>query len=307
MRIAVLFNDRLGIPALQQLVQGGLVVAAGTSDRSPEMIALMQQMSVQGRVPSTVFPKKGLAEALSAWLAQHKPDVVLVKTFPYKIPASVLNMPKHGFINFHYAPLPAFRGSNPLFWMLKEQVAMGGVALHRMDENFDTGPVLLQKQVAISPGDTFGMCSTKLAYAGLELTSTLLQSLQVGTLQPVPQENEKSRWYGRPSAADMSINWNNMTALQVIALANACNPWLKGAVTKGNGWTFGITNASVSTADIPESILPGVILELNSDELRIACAGNTAICVNIIYCEEGFYPGQHLAAFGFKKGFRLGN
>src|SRR6218665_2945865 len=107
MRIAVLFNDRLGIPALQQLAQGRMIVAAGTSDRSPEMIAIMKQMSAQGGIPSTVFTKKGLEEALTAWLQQHQPDVVLVKTFPYKIPASVLNIPKHSFINFHYAPLPA--------------------------------------------------------------------------------------------------------------------------------------------------------------------------------------------------------
>lgn len=306
MRIAVLFNDRLGIPALQQLVQGRMIVAAGTSDRSPEMIALMQQISAQGGVPSAVFPAKGLETNLSAWLQEHRPDVVLVKTFPYKIPASVLNIPKHGFINFHYAPLPGYRGSNPLFWMIREQVAMGGVALHRMDENFDTGPVLLQKQVPFNSGDTFGMCSTRLAYAGLELTGALLQSLPGGTLKAIPQENEKGRWYGRPSAADMSISWSSMNASQVVALANACNPWLKGAVTKGNGWTFGITHASVAQPSLPAEVLPGTILELNENELLIACAGQTAIRAEVIYCEEGFYPGRHLSAFGFRKGFRLG-
>lgn len=306
MRIAVLFNDRLGIPALQQLVQGRRVVAAGTSDRSPEMIALMQQMSAQGGVPSAVFTKKNLEADLTAWLLQHKPDVVLVKTFPYKIPASVLNIPRLGFINFHYAPLPAFRGSNPLFWMIREQVAMGGVTIHRMDENFDTGPVLLQKQVPFSPGDTFGMCSTKLAYAGLELTGALLQLLQSGRLTPVPQQNDQSRWYGRPLPADMAINWSSMNASQVIALANACNPWLKGAVTKGNGWTFGITSASMAQIIFPDGVLPGTILELNDKELIIACAEQSAVRAEIIYCEEGFYPGRHLAVFGFKKGSRLG-
>ena len=93
MRIAVLFNDRLAIPALQQLVQSRMIVAAGTSDRSPEMIALMKQMSAQGGVPSTIFTKKGLEANLSEWIKTHRPDVVLVKTFPYKIPASVLPLP----------------------------------------------------------------------------------------------------------------------------------------------------------------------------------------------------------------------
>lgn len=306
MRIAVLFNDRLALPALQQLVQGRMIVAAGTSDRSQEMIGLMQQMSAQGGVPSAVFPRKGLETSLAAWLQQHTPDVVLVKTFPYKIPASLLSIPKHGFINFHYAPLPAFRGSNPLFWMLKEQVAMGGVTLHKMDENFDTGPLLLQKQVPFSPGDTFGMCSTKLAYAGLELTGALLQALQKGELSYTPQQSERNRWYGRPSMMDTTIHWNRMNAAQVVALANACNPWLKGAITRGNGWTFGITNASVVNTTVAEETLPGTIIELNETELVIACAEHTAIRAEVIYCEEGFYPGRQLAVFGFKKGLRLG-
>ncbi len=306
MRIAVLFNDRLAIPALQQLVQGRMVVAAGTSDRSPEMIALMKQMSAQGGVPSMVFTKNGLEANLSDWIDKHKPDVVLVKTFPYKIPASVLTIPKHGFLNFHYAPLPGFRGSNPLFWMIKEQVAMGGVAIHRMDENFDTGPLLLQKQVPISPDDTFGMCSTKLAYAGLELTGALLQALQSGNINLVPQQNENSRWYGRPGAADMAINWAGMNAKQVIALVNACNPWLKGAVTRANGWTFGITRASVAEMLVPDNTAAGTIMELDNDQLIVACTESTAIRVDVWYCEEGFYPGSRLAMFGFKKGQKLG-
>jgi len=182
----------------------------------------------------------------------------------------------------------------------------GGVALHRMDENFDTGPLLLQKQVSFSPNDTFGMCSTRLAYAGLELTGALLQTLQTGNLNFTPQVSDKNRWYGRPSAMDMTIHWNRMDAAQVVALANACNPWLKGAATKGNGWTFGITNASVAKVDVPAEALPGTILELNEKGLLIACAGQTAIAAEVIYCEEGFYPGRHLAAFGFRKGMRLG-
>ena len=147
LRIAILCNDRLGIPALQQLTQNRLVQAVATSDRSPEMMAVMQQVSAQAGIPSQIFTRKNFAVQLTEWLNQHKPDVVLVKTFPFRIPASALSIPKYGFINFHYAPLPAFRGSNPLFWMIKEGMTTGGIAVHQMDEGFDTGPVFLQQAV----------------------------------------------------------------------------------------------------------------------------------------------------------------
>src|SRR5688500_68775 len=154
MRIAVLCNDRLGIPALQQLAQSGLLKAVATSDRSPEMIAIMNQVTKQARVPAEVFTRKNFEADLLTWLEVHRQDAVQVKTFPFRIPGSALSVPKYGFINFHYAPLPEYRGSNPLFWMIRNGVTAGGVTVHRMDEQFDTGPLLLHQPVVFSPEAT---------------------------------------------------------------------------------------------------------------------------------------------------------
>jgi methionyl-tRNA formyltransferase len=301
LRIAILCNDRLGIPALQQLVQNRLAVVVGTSDRSPEMVAIMQQVSAQAHIPAQVFTKKDFEAQLNDWLLKHKPDVVLVKTFPFRIPASALTIPKHGFINFHYAPLPAWRGSNPLFWMIRKGVTTGGIAVHRMDEHFDTGPVLLQQPITFPPDSTFGMRSTQLAYGGAELTAQLLHGLQAGTLTPIPQDNVQAAWYGRPKPADFFIDWNKMNATSVCALVKACNPWLKGAPTRFRGWTICITDASVSTLGVPEGTLPGTLLRLDEQEgCVIACEGGTALKVEVIYIEEGFFAGNKLLAFGLK-------
>jgi methionyl-tRNA formyltransferase len=224
---------------------------------------------------------------------------VLVKTFPFRIPASVLKQPKYGFINFHYAPLPKFRGSNPLFWMIKEQVTMGGVTVHQMDETFDTGPILFQVDVPIMPGQSFGLCSTQLAYAGLQLTVSLIQALQLGNLNGVSQPLANDRWYGRPTASDIAVNWNKMNALQIVALANACNPWLKGAPTKLKGWMIGITNASISNMLVPENVLPGTIISMNMETgLVVVCHEQTSVKIEVVYTEEGFLPGHVLLQFG---------
>lgn len=303
MRIAILCNDRLGIPALQQLVQSRMVVAVGTSDRSPEMIALMKQITVQAGVPHHIFSRKDLENNFSSWLTQHQPDVVLVKTFPFRIPLSVLKIPKHGFINFHYAPLPNYRGSNPLFWMIKEQVAMGGVAVHQMDENFDSGPLLFKMDVPIKPQDSFGICCTQLAYAGAHMTGSLIQSLISGTLQPVAQQKENDRWFGRPTAADLSVNWIKMNASEVMALANACNPWLKGAPARIKGWAIGITNTSLSSLSVSNNELPGTIIRISREEgLVVVCSKQTVLAIDVIYTEEGYFPGFKLLDFGIKKG-----
>ncbi|MCW3104204.1 MAG: hypothetical protein JWO09_2644 [Bacteroidetes bacterium] len=308
MRIAILCNDRLALPALSQLAQSGLLAAVGITDRANEVQLLIRQVCAGRKVPVQPFTKENFSANLSAWLMQHQPDVVLVKTFPWRIPAECLSIPKHGFINFHYAPLPEWRGSNPLFWMIRNRAATAGVSVHKMTESFDEGDLLLSQQLSLSPETTFGMLCTQLAYAGVELSGKLIQGLMTNSLKPEPQDHSKAKWYARPKPADLFIDWNSMPMVEVRALVKACNPWNKGAGTKGNGWTFGITDVSLSAVKVPENTLSGTILELDESKgLIVACCDNRTIRVDVMYCEEGFYPGHRLALFGFKKGNRLGS
>lgn len=303
MRIAILCNDRLGLPALQQLMQHGLVVAAGTPLAESETIALVKNICSAAKVPFAQFSRQKLEEEIGEWLRLHKPDVVLVKTFPWKIPSSLLSLPKYGFINFHYAPLPHWRGSNPLFWMIRDGATKGGVTIHLMDERFDTGDILLAQEVMLQPGMSFGMLIGQLAYMGLSMTGPLLQGLLQGTLKRVPQNNSEAKWYGRPKQADLFINWQQMSHSQVIALVNACNPWNKGAGTRCNGWTFGITSASVSNVPVPPGTMPGTIMALDEiNGMVLSCNDGTALRADIIYCEEGFFPGQKMALFDVRTG-----
>lgn len=308
MRIAVICNDRLALLALSQLIKSRLVVSVGTTNRVNEIQLLVKQICAQEKVPLQTFSKKNFAAEMNNWLQLHTPDVVLVKTFPWLIASQFLNIPKYGFINFHYAPLPEWRGSNPLFWMIRNRASIAGVSVHYMTEEYDTGDILLQQEIPLSSETTFGLLCTQLAYLGLELSAKLLQQIQANTLKAQPQDSGKARFYNRPKQSDLFIDWNTMSAEDVKALTKACNPWNKGAATRGNGWTFGITDVSIHTSIAEENILPGTILELSEEKgLIIACKNKQSVKVNVMYCEEGFYGGQQLAFFGFKKGNRLGN
>ena len=307
MRIAVLCNDRMAMPALQQLLQQRLLVAAGCSDRTSETTTLIAQLVRASGTPFQFFSKKDLEPTLIAWLHQHQPDVVLVKTFPWKIPEAALHFPKHGFINFHYAPLPGWRGSNPLFWMIRNGIRFGGVTVHKMDPGFDTGPVLLKEQVSVTPETTFGMLTAQLAYTGLSLTATLLNGLAAGSLKPEPQDESLAKSYGRPKPEDLFVDWKTQSRQSVRALVNACNPWNKGAGVRFRGWTFGLTSVSLSDHPVPEVTQPGTILALDeTNGMLIACADGKAVRADIVYCEEGFFPGYRLAMFGLKTGDMLG-
>ncbi|MEO5645787.1 MAG: formyltransferase family protein [Bacteroidia bacterium] len=306
MRIAVLCNDRLALPALQLLLQNRLIVAAGIPDRPSEATEIIRQRCESGGAAVQTFDRQDLDSKLEAWLHQHQPDVVLVKTFPWKIPARLLSIPKFGFINFHYAPLPEFRGPSPLFWMIRDQATELGVSIHRMEATYDTGDILLQRRVPLSPQMTSGMCTAQLAYMGAEMTGELLTGLLQASLKPVAQENSKAGWYKRPVLTDMRINWQEMNAESVHALVRACNPWAKGAPTSWKGWTFGISFTTITLYPVPEGTPAGTVLALDeTNGLVVACKDGSCLRVDIIYTEEGFFPGYQLLIFGLKSGDQL--
>lgn len=306
MRVAVLCNDRLGVPALRHLLENKLVVAIGSSDISSEITVLLKHIATINSVPFRVFNKQEIEADVKAWLATYNPDIVLVKTFPWKIPSSLLKIPKHGFVNFHYAPLPHYRGKNPLFWMIRNRVSEGGVSVHRMDENLDTGEVLLSKSIEIYPDTSFGMLISQLAFAGAELTMPLLEGLEADTLKSVKQDSSQANWYDRPKPDDLFISWQTMNSWEVRALAKACNPWQKGAVVKFKGWTFGFTDVSLSFAPVANETAPGTIVELDeTNGMLVACSDGKAIKAEVVYCEEGYFPGHKMSQFGLRKGYIL--
>src|SRR5438270_5923157 len=132
MRIAILCNDRLAFPALDYVLSTGFTVAVAMPAREHENQMLVQSKCRLANIPFELFSRRDFNTRIVEWLEKHKPDVVLVKTFPFLIPEQALRLPRYGFINFHYAPLPHWRGANPLFWMIRNGATKGGVTVHQM-------------------------------------------------------------------------------------------------------------------------------------------------------------------------------
>lgn len=305
MRIAILCNDRIALPALDYLIGSGQVVAIAMPDRTSETQTIVRQRCTHGSVPFQLFNKKNLTTDILRWLENYKPDVVFVKTFPWLIPAEALLNPKHGFINFHYAPLPAWRGSNPLFWMLRNRAPHGGVTVHEMNDSYDAGAILLEQSLPIGTNINFGIFYTQLAFVGLQLTRELINKLQTNSLIKKEQDGSKASWYNHPKPTDLFIDWKTMDAEEITALVKACNPWNKGAGARWNGWTFGITYASVGDT-INGDTAPGTILSIDPGSgFTIATKDKKSVVAEVVYCEEGFYPGYCLSAFGLQKHHQL--
>jgi methionyl-tRNA formyltransferase len=72
-------------------------------------------------------------------------DLLVVYGFNWRLPASVLGTPRFGVVNVHTSLLPRYRGPAPVLWAIRNGDPEIGVTVHRMDERFDTGPILTQR------------------------------------------------------------------------------------------------------------------------------------------------------------------
>ena len=82
-------------------------------------------------------------------------DITLCWGFNWKLPQEALDVPRLGSVNNHPALLPRHRGPYPFAWAFREGDEVFGSTWHRMDAEFDTGPILAQSSVPIEDTDTW--------------------------------------------------------------------------------------------------------------------------------------------------------
>ena len=114
-------------------------------------------------------PEKLKGEAGRALLERYKPEAVIIVGYGQLIPADLLVLPRHGWINLHASLLPKYRGAAPVQWALINGETTTGVTTMRIDAGLDTGPIFLQREVSISDDDDAVTLAARLAQMGAEL------------------------------------------------------------------------------------------------------------------------------------------
>ena len=130
---------------------------------------------------------------LAPLLQAVKPDFLLSFFFPWRVPPEALAVPPLGAVNLHPSLLPRYRGPNPLGWTLRNDEPGIGLTLHRMDTQFDTGPLLAQGRRALSDADTVESLFEKQMSLAWELIPEMLTRVargDPGDVQPEAQATQ---------------------------------------------------------------------------------------------------------------------
>lgn len=198
------------IIATDQSLSGQPIVPLNPPDRAP--IPLVEEAGTASIVALAwerqlpIYQVSHLAAPASLeTIRALQPAVACVACFPKRIPAAVLNVPRHGFLNVHPSLLPHYRGPYPLFWMLRQGDRNCGVTIHFMDEHFDTGDIAAQVQVELPDGISGEEADTLLAEYGGECLVEVLAALDTGTLERRPQSPGGS-YFPAPHDQDFVID-----------------------------------------------------------------------------------------------------
>ncbi len=243
-----------------------------------------------------VFTPASLRTAEAASLfASHKADVAVVVAYGLILPKAILDAPAKGCLNLHASLLPRWRGAAPIQRAIMAGDRETGVAVMRMDETLDTGPVALTERVPIGPEMTAGELHDELSRLGACLMTRALDLLGRGALIFTPQAETGVIYAEKISKAEALIDWSR-DANDVHNLVRGLSPFPGAAFLADFG--KGAERIKVLSGRVIEAQGPaGTILD---DELTVAC-GHDALRLSEVQ-RAGKAPMQ---AADFLRGARL--
>lgn len=212
-------------------------------------------------------PRRPSEPEFQARLAELAVDAAPVVAYGALLPASVLDVPRYGWVNLHFSVLPAWRGAAPVQHAVLAGDEVTGATTFRIEEGMDTGPTFGLVTETIRPTDTSGDLLGRLAVTGADLLVRTLDGIEDGVLVPVPQPGDGVSYAPKITVEDARVRWEH-PAMAVDRRVRACTP-APGAWTTVAGDRLGIGPVTVVqdpawTADeqttLPGGLAPGQVL-----------------------------------------------
>jgi len=205
-------------------------------------------------------------------------DLAILAFVTQIVPPAVFSVPRLGSICFHPSLLPKYRGRSAINWALIKGESKTGVSLFWVDEGIDTGPVLLQKEVAIDPDDTTGtLYFNKLFPVGVEAISESVDLIKAGNPPRIVQDETKANYDPPCGDEHACIDWSR-PAQEVYNMIRGCDPQ-PGAHATWQGKMVRFYDCRLRRDAHTAS--PGQILEISAESMRVAVPGGVLLATKV--------------------------
>jgi methionyl-tRNA formyltransferase len=227
-------------------------------------------------------PTKVKGRAFLEKLAQYRPDVLAVVAYGRILSRGVLELAPAGAVNVHFSLLPKYRGAAPVQWALANGERTTGVTTMLIDEQLDTGDILLQREVPIEPGEHAPSLQERLAKVGAALLVETMARMGTGSLDRRPQDPARATLAPVLRRVDGEVD-PGLAASEIEGRVRGFDPWpgvWLGRAGKRLRWVD-----ATDTGRVDPETDPGTVLELEGEGLIVACGGGTLLRVTSIQPE----------------------
>ncbi len=216
-KIIFLGTPDFAVATLQSLVENGFHIAsvvtapdkpAGRGLRLTE--SPVKQYAIKNNIP-ILQPLKLREPEFLKQLKSYHADIQIVVAFRM-LPESVWAMPDMGTINLHGSLLPQYRGAAPINRAIMNGEVITGVTTFKLQQEIDTGNILLMEEIPIGPDETAGELHDRMKKIGADLVVLTIRGLLDGTLKEKPQrvvDTATLKTAPKIFTADCEINWAN--------------------------------------------------------------------------------------------------
>jgi len=289
MRLVFYGTSQFAVPALEALVAAGhqipLVVTqpnrpAGRGRRlsSPPVKQAAQRLGLIVCQPPSPNDPASLERVADA-----RPDLLVVVAYGHLLREPLLDTPRLGSINLHASLLPRYRGAAPIHHAIIAGEGETGLTTIWMTPELDAGDIILQRRLPISPHDTVGTLSERLARSGATLLVETLEQVATGTAPRIPQDESQATYAPALTRVDARINWSR-PARDLQNFVRGTNP-RPGAFTTHRGRLLKVWQTREAKNQPGRVGKPGEIVEIAHDGIVVQ-TGEGRLCLTQVQPES---------------------
>lgn len=279
LRIVFMGTPEFAVLPLKRILEAGIEVAA--------VVTVADKPAGRGReVKASAVKKYALQHGLKLFQPENlkdeifikelralKADVFVVVAFR-KLPKEVWQIPESGCFNLHASLLPQYRGAAPINHVLINGESRSGVTTFFIDENIDTGAIILQRSIDVGRDETAGELHDRLMESGSEAILETLKRIAEGPVETRPQPNTDTLLMGAPRLfrEHGKINWDQA--------AETIHNLIRGLSPFPAAWTKLKINDSEKEVKVLKSALTAVTANLKPGEVMITNQGRLLVATS---------------------------
>jgi methionyl-tRNA formyltransferase len=203
MKITIFASGQLGLTCLKKIQSFGYEIEYIFTDKGS--VAIKEYCDENGLNCYAGNPNSSVAMTI---VSNCNSTIFFSINYLFLFKHDFLKLAPETFLNIHGSLLPRYRGRAPHVWAIINGEIGTGITIHKIDENCDTGDILVQETVEITSSDTGGSMLEKYAKLYPGLIQKALSLVSSGKATYLKQQDSMASYYPKRTPEDGLISWD---------------------------------------------------------------------------------------------------